>query len=403
MPAQADEGAELPYAHGGDHASRPDPNEDLARFVFLIHPLDMRDVVRFEPQAANKREPLVRKIFEWMPSNIVSHVTGVVSATGKRLEGWFCLVPFLPVQFVEMAREVVYDKIVKGIELGQQCGARIAGLGGYTSVVGDAGLTVASRVDQIAVTSGNSYTIVTALQGAEAAAKRLGRDIESCRVAVIGASGSIGGVCARVMARRARQVVLVARNAGRLHKIAEQIRTDCGHICEIETEIAEGVRDADIVITATSSTGNIIQAQVLKPGALVCDVSLPHDVCREVATLRPDVLVIEGGMARVPGEAVDFGFDFGYPPGISLACMAETMILALEGRYENYTLGRGIRLEQVDEMAALADKHGFGLAGFRSFDQMVTDADIERVREAAERHRRGRVTVPANGVGEGLQ
>ena len=69
----------------------------------------------------------------------------------------------------------------------------------------------------------------------------------------------------------------------------------------------------------------------------------------------------------------DFGFDFGYPRGVSLACMAETIILALEGRYENYSLGRGIQLRQVEEISRLADKHGFRLAGFRSFDRFVTD------------------------------
>ena len=45
----------------------------------------------------------------------------------------------------------------------------------------------------------------------------------------------------------------------------------------------------------TISTGNIIRAEYIRSGALICDVSLPHDVCREVASARPDVLVIEGG------------------------------------------------------------------------------------------------------------
>jgi fatty aldehyde-generating acyl-ACP reductase len=73
------------------------------------------------------------------------------------------------------------------------------------------------------------------------------------------------------------------------------------------------------------------------------------------------VLVIKGGVVDVPGE-VDFGFDFGLPPGKAYACMAETMVLALEGRYESYSLGKDIRLEQVREMAQLAREHGFRLS-----------------------------------------
>jgi predicted amino acid dehydrogenase len=99
---------------------------------------------------------------------------------------------------------------------------------------------------------------------------------------------------------------------------------------------------------------------------------------------RPDVLVIEGGAVEVPGE-VDFHLDFGFPPRTSYACMAETMILALENRYESFSLGRELSLERVHEIAALAAKHGFRLAGFRSFERQVTEQYIEGVRKAAGR------------------
>ncbi len=364
---------------------------EMERFVFLIHPLDMRDVIRYEPQAASKREPLVRKMLEWMPSSITAHVRGIVSAAGKRAEGWFGLVPFLPSQFVSFPHEAVYEKIVAAARLGQQRGARIAGLGGYTSVVGDGGVTVASRLPDMAVTSGNSYTIATALQGALQAAHRLGMELDSLHCAIVGASGSIGSVCARLLARQARQISLVAKNVNRLAQVAHEIHADTGKTAEIFTEVGPGVREADLVITATSSTGNIITADMLKTGALVCDVSLPHDVAREVATLRPDVLVIEGGLVEIPGPDMNFNFDFGYPPRISLACMAETILLALEGRYENFSLGRGLQLEQVEEISRLARRHGFRLAGFRSFDRPVTDEEIAAVRERANRARRGGV------------
>jgi predicted amino acid dehydrogenase len=72
-------------------------------------------------------------------------------------------------------------------------------------------------------------------------------------------------------------------------------------------------------------------------------------------------LVIAGGVVDVPGE-VDFGFNFGLPPGKAYACLAETMVLALDGRYESYSLGKRVRGEQVHEIAQLARKHGFRLS-----------------------------------------
>ena len=91
-------------------------------------------------------------------------------------------------------------------------------------------------------------------------------------------------------------------------------------------------------------------------------------------------------MVQVPGP-IDFGFDFGFPPGKSYACMAETMILALEGRYESYTLGKQIELEKVNEISQLAAKHGFRLAGFRSFERAVTEEQIDRIKANAHRMR----------------
>ncbi len=68
--------------------------------------------------------------------------------------------------------------------------------------------------------------------------------------------------------------------------------------------------------------------------------------------------------------------------------MSETMILSLEGTNESYTLGRDLTVEQVMHIGELAKKHGFGLAGFRSFEVALSEEDIERVRLNAEYRRR---------------
>jgi predicted amino acid dehydrogenase len=115
-------------------------------------------------------------------------------------------------------------------------------------------------------------------------------------------------------------------------------------------------------------------------------VARPRNVSRRVVALRDDVLVIEGGVVQVPGQA-DFGFDFGFPPGQAYACMAETMLLAMEARYECYSIGREISLERVKEVSQLATKHGFRLSGLRSFERVLTDSDIGRIREQAQRRR----------------
>jgi len=352
------------------------------RFAFLIHPLDMKDVVRYEPKAAGKREALVEKIFEWMPPYEASHITGLQSPTGTEAEGWFITVPLMPRQFLEMDRAFVYDKILRACELGRSLGAQIVGLGAFTSVVGDAGITIQKRLDGFPVTSGNSFTVASAISGTLKAAREVGIPLKTASVTVVGASGSIGRVCAHTLARKVGHLTLVARNLPRLKKVAESIQRLTGMRPEVTTELSHAVQRSDVILTATSSVGNIIRAEDLQPGTVVCDVSLPHDVAREVARQRPDILVIEGGLIEVPGR-ISMNFDFGYPQGMVLACMAETMILALEGRFEAFSLGREIQLARTDDISRLARRHGFRLAGFRSFDQAVTPEQISRVRKEA--------------------
>ena len=137
-----------------------------------------------------------------------------------------------------------------------------------------------------------------------------------------------------------------------------------------------------MVVTVTSSVTPVIEPAHLRSGAIVLDVARPRNVSRQVAQARDDVLVIEGGMVAVPGPELDFGFDFGFPPRMAFACMAEVMILALEGRMESYSLGRDIAVDRVLDIEALGAKHGFQLGGFRSFERAVTENELERVRRA---------------------
>ena len=355
----------------------------MNRFGFLIHPLGMRDIVRHLPNVAGKREPLIKKVLEWTPSYHASHITGVVSAyDGVPIDGDFYTVPLFPTQITGLSRELVVGRILDACRLAEKDGAQIVGLGGYTSVVGSAGLDIAREIE-IAVTSGNSYTVATALEGAAKACELLGKDISGSQAAVVGATGAIGSVCSKILARKnkLKKLILLGRSEIRLAKIAEEIKADVPDVnIEISTDMDASIRSADLIISCTSSGGDILKPEIFKPGCVVCDVAVPHDVCREVSQLRPDILVIEGGVCVPPGENPDFHFDFGFPKGISLACMAETMILTMEGRFEDYSIGRGLQIEKVEEISRLAKKHGFKLAGLRAFDEPVTSERIEQVK-----------------------
>ncbi len=244
-----------------------------------------------------------------------------------------------------------------------------------SAVVGDAGITVADHLD-IAVTTGNSYTVAMAMEGTKKAAEYVGIDLARAETVVLGASGSIGSVCAKMLASQVGSLTLVSLERDKLERLAHEILHDTGNAARLTTNSKEVLRSADIVIAVTSSIDTIIEPLDLKTGAVVCDVARPRDVSVKVASERPDVLVIEGGVVDVPGDDVQFNFNFGFPSGTAYACMAETMILALEGRLENYSLGRELTVSQVKKIQRLGEKHGFGLAGLRSFERALTEEDL---------------------------
>jgi predicted amino acid dehydrogenase len=357
----------------------------MQRFAFVIHPIDVRrDVGKKIPIARYLPEIVVASGIRHMSPRVMSHITGIRSeGTGQEAEGWFIGCPLTPRQLLTMPVETVYKKLVECGRIAEDLGAGILGLGALTSVVGDGGKTIAERLN-IAVTTGNSYTVATAVEGAMRGAQLMGTPLPTASVAVVGATGSIGKTCATLLARECRRLTLVGRDVTRLEPIADALAS-CKAEVRISRDIADGLREADVVVTVTSAVDAIILPEHLKRGAVVCDVARPRDVSMRVARERHDVLVIEGGLVAVPGPDLDFHFDFGFPPRMAYACMSETMLLALDGRYESYTLGKEVSVGQVEEMWDLAGKHGFRLAGFRSFERAVTDETIARVRQAAGR------------------
>ena len=357
-------------------------------FAFIIHPIDpKRDVSRKFPLLGKVlTERQIDFFSTFFPPVYISEITGIVSqATGKEIKGWFVACPLTPRRMLELPERVVYRKIIQTGRMAERLGAKILGLGAFTSVVGDGGVTIA-RALEVPVTTGDAYTVAVAVEAVLAAGRLLDIVPAEATAAVVGATGAIGRVVAEMLAEQVAEMVLIGRRRHALE--AEQARLRNLGVpakVDISTEMAD-LQRAQLVVTVSSALDAIVEPQHLRPGSVVCDVARPRDVSAQVAAARDDVLVIDGGMVEVPGP-VDFHFDFGFPPRHAYACMAETMALALEGRFDDYTVGKHITRDQVEEIARIAHKHGFRLNGFRSFEQPVTMEHIARVRERAQRQR----------------
>jgi predicted amino acid dehydrogenase len=353
-------------------------------FAFIIHPIDpKRDIRRKYPLLASiVTDWQIRLLAPFFPPVYLSEVEGIAStSTGKQIKGWLIACPLTPGHFIELPEKRVYRKIIETGRLAEKLGAQILGLGAFTSVVGDAGQTIAQALD-VPVTTGDSYTVAIAVQAVLAAARVMDIPLRNATAAVVGAAGAIGQVCAELLANEVGRLYLIGRRGEALDALRQRL-VEAGSAAEVETSTDMGaLREAQLILTVTSALHAVIQPEHLQPGSVVCDVARPRDVSLKVAAARDDVLVIDGGMVDVPGPA-DFHFNFGFPPGKAYACMAETIALALEGRFEDYTLGKQIARSRVEEITQIAEKHGFRLSGFRSFEKPVTEEQIERIRQKA--------------------
>ena len=179
---------------------------------------------------------------------------------------------------------------------------------------------------------------------------------------MVGATGAIGSVCARLLAHGGEEIYLVSPEVAKLLTLKESILKETPDaILHLSSRADENLRDMDIIVTATSGAGKkVLDIMKVKPGCVITDVARPLDLPPTEVAKRPDVLVIESGEIQLPGDVRMR--DIGLPPGVAYACLAETIVLALEGRFETFTIGRNIQWEKVKEIYRLGLKHGMRLA-----------------------------------------
>ena len=370
-----------PTSNGGLHAG-------THRFAFVLHPLTVDYLAKHPRYAWTRRLP--RRLLEtsaaYLPAQYVGAARGGCSpATGQRVHGLIYALGATPRQMLTRPPEFTYTRLDAAVRDAAERGAKIMGLGAFTKVVGDAGVTVARRAP-IPVTTGNSLTIAATLETAKQAAIRLGwPNLARGKAMIVGATGAIGSVCSRLLAAAVKDVVLVSIEPPRLAALKQTILEETPDAkVAIDVSTAPWVGQCDLIVTATSAFGlRVLDVSQCKPGALILDVALPPDISAEEAAVRPDVLVVESGEVLIPGP-VNFSFDIGLPPHVSYACLAEAALLAMEERFECFTLGRDVAPPRVKEIYKLYRRHGFQIAPLRSFGRLLTDELIEEKRVRAE-------------------
>jgi acetylornithine/succinyldiaminopimelate/putrescine aminotransferase/predicted amino acid dehydrogenase len=337
------------------------------RVAWLFHLMNQDDLITLEPGAADltadERERYLRH-FGPRSNPIVMSSVDVRSITGATVRFYAILLPHTSRQMKQALEERdffrVRHSIDKAITVARHIGCDVIALGQYTSIVTRNATTF--NLPHIGLTTGNSYTIALALDAIAHAVQERGLDPARVTLAVVGASGNIGQTCAEILTAHYGRTILVGSDKPGAQKRLGELQARIPR-AEITTDPAS-IAQADVVLAATNAPDPCLFPEHFGRDAIVCDLSVPTAVSRDVRALRPDVLILNGGIARLPyGE--DHGIiGFPLPAGQVYGCMGETLLLGLEG-VRDATFTGTLPVENVFRMKAMADRHGFTLADYK--------------------------------------
>lgn len=364
------------------------------RFSFVIHPLSksqLFEIPLIRPLGPTPIGSKIEEMLKFSPGFFYGKITGIKSDfDGKEVEGDLFLLPQTPKTMMRQKPEHVYKALNSICVEAHKKGSKIIGLGAYTKIVGDAGVTV-NEHSPIPVTTGNSLSASATLWAASFGIERMGLVEKKANgtydgtVMVIGATGSIGKVCARILTNQWKRVVVSAPRPYKVLELIAELKKQNPNTEIVGTSNPDKYsHECDLIITSTSAQGEaVLDIMNVKPGCIICDVSRPFDITLEDASKRPDVLVIASGEVALPGPNVVMEKPIGLPGNIVYACLAETALLALEGRHEAFSISRELTYERVCEIDQLARKHGVRLAAVMGHTGEITPEEIDLCRNHA--------------------
>lgn len=354
---------------------------------FIGHPIDLEHLYGMlgplNGIARNISKYRLKQFLRLVPPFRISTVKNIKSLINAIIDCYTIICPLLPEDFVSLDEDFVLKRVEQSIRKAQRLGAKIVTLGGFTSVIGNEGEVISKRVD-IAVTNGNTYTASLAIDGVVEAARRMDIALSDSTLAVIGATGDIGSICTKILSKKVKKVNIVARNEARLLEFSHLLKRTCNAEVNVYKTTKDAIKEADAILTVTSAISSIIEPQDIKSGSIVCDVAIPANVAKEIAGTRNDIFVFEGGLAKLPysGGIKDKTLAKLMPPHSMYGCLAEGAVLAFEGKFENYSIGRGnITEEKVNEISTIARKHGVQLADFFCGHRIYSEKDIETIKQ----------------------
>jgi acetylornithine/succinyldiaminopimelate/putrescine aminotransferase/predicted amino acid dehydrogenase len=298
-----------------------------------------------------------------------------------------------------------YQKICnKAIDYLIEEGITMIGLGQFTSIILQNGKAINNS--NITVTTGNSFTVYSALQVVNAEINR--RKPISRKIAIIGAGGNIASVISALLINKCEYMLLVGSSENSEQKIINhaelllkeilvellnnksapskltskflnsklllmarenanilnsgslwkhyQIEFSNNPPIKITWDLND-LKESDITVVATNQGAPFLESKYFKKNAFICDISVPSN-CTDELLMNTDIRIERGGIVNLPNMEMLYPKGLPIEKGQAFACMCETMLLGFEQSEITYSFGELLKF-QVQKIGELGEKHGF--------------------------------------------
>ncbi len=357
----------------------------MGEFAIMIHPHSTQDLFQTFPTLSHFPRYLVKRTSHFLPPLMIRELSGIHSPHGKA-RGNLILCPLTADQLLILPSRVSLAKIGAGLRKAEKSGAGVIGLDTLTGFIWNRGATVAAHC-KISLTTGSRYSLYAALETTRLAANVMGLQWQKVSIAILGEGDGAGRICAQWLARENRYITLWTKDQAGIDQLGREIIYESGVALKVTDNYTEALSKADVVIITSFSCLEDLPVSLLKPGAVICDLTPWQTFAAHISQKRQDVLTLTGGLVDLPGNPAWDPAPDSAPAKIKSEWV-EPILLALEKKYEYFLHKGDMNIRQIEETARLARRHEVLLSGFYSAEEILTRTKINKIKETALRKKK---------------
>jgi len=337
----------------------------MKKFAFLIHARKTADITRRFALAQFVPDKWIDGIIQGLTGRMGFTICSQFDVFGEA-KGYLIGIILTGKQMMKLPLTTVRKRIMDCVLFAQDdLGVDVIGLGALIPPRTGAGQWIVDNPGvRVGITHGDHYTVAVSVEGIEKLIDSNGCDPKKEKIAVVGAYGLIGEALSKILARKGYRLMLAGTNIKKLKDLRAKLEGSAD--ISISTDLMS-IREAALIVTATSHPGSLIRPDHLREGASIYDIAQPVNASPELLKVRPDVTRIDGGYVNING--INLGFRMGPPRGATFACLAETIMQTLANDTKHHV--GSIDLSHVKEAAEWSKEYGFSHAPFSCFSKPI--------------------------------